>query len=212
MDRTNNEIDLAVLTEDELIKLYVETSNIKIAHQLWCLSYPEIPVNFSVEFVNLIEKLERLLTPEIHNLPPSDVIFKSLIDSIYSDCRGLFCENKRYDKNYTLQNCLKTAGITNAADWIDEILQEKSFTDTTIKDFSFHEWIKFVTDKSIAHKDSLDENERNLINYKHQFFKNPINTNEFTCYIFQAHRVYERAVDHFGAIQKFKFENCKITK
>lgn len=195
---TESTIDITKLSKTELLELYREHKLINIAHRLWCLEHTEIPVNFSSEFVKLLEKLNKLVKLNVSgNLSP-EIMLDALIDSIYSDCRGLFCENEKNNKNYTLQNCLKVAGLDEAVADINDLINRKEFSDEVVKDYSFREWVKLVTDKSIAHKDNLTEDIRKKIDYRCSFFNNMENILEFQYYIFQIHRVYEQVVSDFG--------------
>lgn len=206
---TNSSIDLTKLSKDELIELYNKYRTPNISHRLWCLTHPEIPINFSTEFVKLLEKIEKLIELNSNGVLSPDVILDALIDSIYSDCRGLFCENERNSKNYTLQNCLKIAKIDNAVIWINEIIDKKEFSDNIVRDYSFRKWVKFVTDKSIAHKDNITDDKRKEINYRWQFLNNSENVFEFQYYIFKIHSVYEKAIEHFGEIELYKYNSSK---
>ncbi|MDC9580431.1 hypothetical protein PSI15_02400 [Xenorhabdus sp. PR6a] len=206
---TNSDLDLTKLSKEELIECYGKYKNSAITHRLWCLAHPEIPINFSSEFVKLIEKCEKLLELNSNGTLSPNIILDALIDSIYSDCRGLFCENEKNSKNYTLQNCLKIANINNAVIQINEIIDKKEFSDEVVRNYSFREWVKFVTDKSIAHKDNLTEDQRQKINYKCKFLNDSTNLLEFLYYLIQIHIVYEKVVMHFGEIELYKYNLSK---
>lgn len=81
----------------------------------------------------------------------------------------MFCENPNLKTNYTLQNCLRNANYNNEADLIDNILKETNFTDKIVKDISFFNLVKLVSDKSIAHQDNLSEDKRKIIDYRYKF-------------------------------------------
>lgn len=197
---TNKNIDLDNLTDEELIELYSKRKDIRVAHHLWCRTHNDIPINFSGEFVKLLNKIEVLNDSRSIKFPNKEMLLNCLIDSIYMDCRGLFCENesKSRSENYTLQNCLKKANLDGAVVEINEIIKNKKFTDNIVKEFSFWGWVKLVTDKSIAHKDSITNENVGLINYRHNFLMNIFNLIEFQTYIYQIHEIYEQVVKDFG--------------
>ncbi|MCQ8380406.1 hypothetical protein JEK38_10040 [Klebsiella pneumoniae] len=195
---TNSSIDLTKLSKEELIELYEKHKSSNIAHQLWCLTHPDIPVNFSSEFVKLIEKLEKLVELNSQGETSPDILLDALIDSIYSDCRGLFCEKSDDSKNYTLQNCLKIANENDAVTKIDAIIHRKEFSDEIVCDYSFWKWVKFVTDKAIVHKDNLTEDKKKIIEYRYQFLNNGLNVFDFQYYIVQIHNIYVNVVECFA--------------
>lgn len=204
----NGSRDIRDLTKDELVKQYHEAKKIGCvgrmlppAHRLWCLAYPGIPENFSSNFIKLLEKLERVAEMVHSDKQPDEMQFEVLVDSIYMDCRSMFCENDRQTGNYTLQNCLRTAGVTNAATWMDEIFKKQAFTNEKVKSDSFFSWVKFVTDKSLAHKDPVPTDKQELLDYRYDFFRDEMNLHEFTFIIFQANEVYVKAVTHYAEIQ-----------
>lgn len=207
----NNNESVDKMTRDELTEYYGEhKNNLYAAHRLWCLANPGIPDNFSSEFVILLEKLQKLVELNSNPVEPLDILHRTLIDSIYIDCRALFCEKKgKLPDNYTLQNCFRIAGIApidSAIDWVNQIIEKVCFNDEVVKDYSFKEWVKFVTDKTVAHKDSLTEEERNLINHKYKFLTNPYNFSIFQSRIFEIHCVYEKVITHFCEIELFKYQ------
>lgn len=194
-----NTIDLTTLSKEELIEHFVKYRSLNISHRLWCLTHPDIPINFSFEFVKLLEKVKKLNELNGEGLISPSIILDALIDSIYSDCRGLFCEREGNSKNYTLQNCLMIAHENEAIDKINEIINRKEFSDGVVCVYSFREWVKFVTDKAIVHKDNLTEDKRKTINYRYEFMNNSANVFEFQFCIYQIHEVYARVVERFGA-------------
>lgn len=220
----NGSRDIRDLTKDELVNQYRKAKEINcvgrmlpLAHRLWCLGYPGIPENFSINFIKLIEKLERV-AEMVHSHKQSDEMqFEALVDSIYMDCRSMFCEHYRQTGNYTLQNCLRTAGATNAATLMDKIFKKPAFTNEKLtnekmKSGSFFLWVKFVTDKSLAHKDPVPTDEQELLDYRYDFFRDEMNLHEFTFIIFQANEIYVSAVTHYADIQLFRQEPCQDTK
>lgn len=213
MAKKSDTDSIAMLSKDELTEYYGKNKHdIYAAHRLWCLANPEIPINFSAEFVGLLERLEKLVELNGSNVTSPDVLLDSLIDSIYSDCRALFCENTKYSENYTLQNCLRitnTAVIDNAVTWINEIIDKKDFSDEIVKDYSFRGWVKFVTDKAVAHKDNLTEDEREKIRYKNKFLNNAVNVFEFSRYIFEVHCIYQKVIINFCEIELHRYNLSK---
>ncbi|MGC0828459.1 hypothetical protein [Pantoea agglomerans] len=195
---TNKNIDLDNLTNEQLIEIYAERKDIRVAHQLWCRTHIDIPINFSNEFVKLLNKFEVLNDSRRESFPNKETLLNCLIDSIYVDCRGLFCESPKQSKNYTLQNCLKISNLNDAVDRINEIIIEKDFKDELVRYFSFWGWVKLVTDKSIAHKDQITEENIELINYRHKFLLDPDNAIDFQLYIFKIHEIYVKVVNDFG--------------
>ncbi|WP_368900331.1 hypothetical protein [Mixta calida] len=198
MNNVSN-LDLMELSKEELIELYVKYKSSNISHRLWCLTHPDIPINFSTEFVKLLKKIEKLTELNGQGVLSPDIMLDALIDSIYSDCRGLFCEKESYSKNYTLQNCLTIANETKAVKEINEIIDKKQFKDRVVCDYSFRGWVKLVTDKAIVHKDNLSGEEKQKINYRYEFLNDISNVFEFQYYIFQIHDIYVKVVDSFGA-------------
>lgn len=118
-------IDLADLSEDDLLDLYSMHKSVNIAHQLWCRRYEKIPGNFSKIFVTLLERIERVTEKTSEGVKTPDIDLDALIDTIYIDCRSMFCENPELKNDYTLQNCLRKANYHNEASFIDNILQKK---------------------------------------------------------------------------------------
>lgn len=207
MDTNNSSVDLTLLSKEKLVELYAKyRSASNISHRLWCLEHPEIPINFSSEFVSLLEKIEKLIELNNDSNSPPDILSNALIDSIYLDCRGLFCENEKNFKNYTLQNCLKIAYLNNAATKVDEIIDKKEFSDEIVRDYSFRKWVKFVTDKSIAHKDNLTKDERQKIRHRFKFLNDSSNLFEFQYYIFQIHNIYEKIINDFAEVELKKYK------
>lgn len=193
-------IDLTTLSQEELIELYKRYRTPIIAHNLWCRTHPDIPVNFSLAFVRLLEKFEKLVElNDDEDITTPDVMLDALIDSIYTDCRGLFCEKKSLGKNYTLQNCLNIVNEKKAVEEIDKIIDGKDFNDPIVSNYSFRDWVKFVTDRAIAHKDNLSGSERIAANYRYKFLNNSMNVFEFQYYIYQVHNIYEKIVGDFAS-------------
>ncbi|HBE9181822.1 TPA: hypothetical protein KNH08_004758 [Serratia fonticola] len=194
----NSSLDLTKLSKEELIELYAKYKSSNISHRLWCLTHQDIPVNFSSEFVKLIEKLEKLVELNSLGTTSPDIFLDALIDSIYSDCRGLFCEKNGNSKNYTLQNCLNIVNENNAVTEIDENINRKEFNDKIVCNHSFREWGKFVTDKAIVHKDNLTEDKKKIIDYRYKFLSDSSNVFEFQYYIFHIHNIYVNIVECFA--------------
>lgn len=191
-------IELTSLSKGELIELYEKHKIPRVAHYLWCLEHPDIPDNFSSAFVRLLDKIGKLLELNGDGIKTPDILLDALIDSIYTDCRGLFCESEGRRKNYTLQNCLKFVDEKKSVEEINKIINSKRFEDPVTCNYSFREWVKFVTDKTIAHKDNLEDSERVAANYRYEFFNNPFNVCEFQYYIYEIHKIYEKTVERFA--------------
>ncbi|MDU4129497.1 MULTISPECIES: hypothetical protein [Pantoea] len=191
-------IDLTILSKEELIEIYENHNITRIAHYLWCLEHPDIPVNFSSEFVKLLDRIEKLLEMNGDGIESPDILLDALIDSIYTDCRALFCESEGRRKNYTLQNCLNLIDEKKAVEEINKIIDSRQFEDPIICRYSFRKWVKFVTDRAIAHKDNLEEGEKTTANYRYEFLNNPVNVFEFQLYIYQIHNIYEKIVEKFA--------------
>ncbi|EOM1162325.1 hypothetical protein ACNA9J_004575 [Salmonella enterica subsp. enterica serovar Infantis] len=191
-------IDLTNLSEDELLDLYSMYKSANIAHQLWCRRHENIPEHFSIIFVTLLERIKRVTEKNSEGVKTPDVDLDALIDTIYIGCRSMFCENPDLKNNYTLQNCLRKANYHNEARVIDNILQEKKFTDSIMKDESFFSLVKLVSNKSIAHQESLSGKKREKIDYRYKFLNDNSNICEFQYYIFRCHRIYENIVKEYG--------------
>lgn len=215
----NGSRDIRDLAKDELVNQYRKAKEIgcvgrmlPLAHRLWCLAYPGIPENFSSNFTKLLEKLKKL-SEMVHSHKQLDEMqFEVLVDSIYMDCRSMFCENDRQTGNYTLQNCLRTADVTNAATWMDDIFKKQVFTNEKVKSYSFFSWVKFVTDKSLAHKDPVPTDKQELLGYRYDFFRDEMNIHQFTGIIFRANEIYAKTVCHYAEIQVFIQEAAQGTK
>ncbi|EAN4294505.1 hypothetical protein EG772_24580, partial [Salmonella enterica subsp. enterica serovar Worthington] len=138
--------------------------------------------------MTLLERIKRVTEKNSEGVKTPDVDLDALIDTIYIGCRSMFCENPGLKNNYTLQNCLRKANYHNEARVIDNILQEKKFTDSIMKDESFFSLVKLVSNKSIAHQESLSGKKREKIDYRYKFLNDNSNICEFQYYIFRCHR------------------------
>ncbi|ECH8535546.1 hypothetical protein GT04_004375 [Salmonella enterica subsp. enterica] len=146
----------------------------------------------------LLNRIDRLNTRNAEGIVTPEVDLDALIDIIYVNCRSLFCEDPNLKKNYTMQNCLRSAGYKDEADLMDEVIQGKEFSDKRIQKYSFKEWVKFVTNKSIAHKENLSESKTELLEYRYAFLNDNINLCEFQYYIYRIHNVYEEIVKGYA--------------
>lgn len=184
---------------------------LRVAHRIFCLNHPSIPNNFSNIFVTLIEKMEALADIElsVDEILHKELTIKVYIESIYSDLRSVFLENERMVKNYTLTNSVKlTQGpiekklaelkVKDDIGDINKILDEKRFSDEDIKDKSFRELIKLITDKTIAHKDEINEENLSIIEKRYDFLKIGLTKSEITSYIYDIHNIYEKVVFNYA--------------
>ncbi|HDD8623746.1 TPA: hypothetical protein PBO66_004280, partial [Escherichia coli] len=129
--------------------------------------------------MTLLARIERVIEKNNEKIKTPDIDLDALIDAIYINCRSMFCEDPNLKTNYTLQNCLRNANYNNEADLIDNILKETNFTDKIVKDLSFFNLVKLVSDKSIAHQDNLSEDKRKIIDYRYKFLNDNSNICEF---------------------------------
>lgn len=67
-----------------------------------------------------------------------------------------------------------------------------------MKDESFFSLVKLVSNKSIAHQESLSGKKREKIDYRYKFLNDNSNICEFQYYIFRCHRIYENIVKEYG--------------
>lgn len=187
------------------------TSALQVAHAIFCLNHPKIPNNFSNIFVTLIDKMNAVADIELsqEKILHKELTIKVYIESIYSDLRAIFLENEENFKNYTLVNSVKlTQGpiekklaelnFKDDIGKINEILSEKRFSDKNIKDKSFRDLIKLITNKTIAHKDEINEKNINIIEKRYDFLKVGITKNEVTSYIYDIHAIYEEVVFNYA--------------
>lgn len=195
--------DLMTLSRDELLELYRQSKSSNVAHRLWCLDHKDIPINFSINFQYLLKKLESLfdaqclldeatIDGDTDRLDILTIMLEGLIDSIYMECRSMFCERKK--DNYTLQNSLKVANFIDEAGKIEKIIREERFEEPIAQKCSFWLLVKTVADKKIAHKDVLTEIDSQQIDYRFEFLLNPLSNATFLSYLYDIHGVYERAV------------------
>lgn len=195
----------------------------KTAHEIYCRDFNNIPRSFSKNFLNFIEKLEYLIEKRSAYTENDKIAIESTIDSIYTTSRAMFCESINRTKNYTLQNCLIISGYTKEADAINNIFKSKNIGDNVeevdkntfgeqfltlgehfypkqsdasdlVKDISFHDLIKIIVDKGLAHVDSLKEEEAILIYNRHRIFLDPFISYKLTKYIYRSHNIYESCV------------------
>lgn len=71
--------------------------------------------------------------------------------------RSLFCENSRYENNYTIQILLRKIGEYKLADQVDKLLQEE-----LVEEISIRKAIKFIEDKFICHYDKIEPSDKVL--------------------------------------------------
>lgn len=187
------------------------TFALKVAHAIFCLNHPNIPNNFSNIFVTLIDKMDALADIEFSRdkILHRELTVKVYIESIYSDLRAIFLENEEKVKNYTLANSVKlTQGpiekklaelnFKDDIGDINKILNEKRFSDENIKDKSFRDLIKLITNKTIAHKDEINQKNINIIEKRYDFLKSSITKSEITSYIYDIHNIYEKVVFNYA--------------
>lgn len=81
-----------------------------------------------------------------------------------------------------------------------------------MKDESFFSLVKLVSNKSIAHQESLSGKKREKIDYRYKFLNDNSNICEFQYYIFRCHRFYENIVKEYGdtLLNELKIKNNDI--
>lgn len=114
-----------------------------------------IEAAFSARLKDLKEKIIRLESIEKNDL----FLSNTLINSILVDCRALFFESGRLQRNATLQNVYRARRMDEKAEAVDEILNQE-----VIDGKSLREVIKAWVDKRIVHMDWLwDEQESAML-------------------------------------------------
>ena len=120
---------------------------------------------FKKNYDEQIEKIQRKMDYFCYrnqNILNDDKFLEDMfLESILVDVRALLMENKRHKKNYTIQNNFSVNADNNedsiylkVINEIDSFVTESKLSDN---ETTFYEAVKFYTDKFIAHRDNITQ-------------------------------------------------------
>ena len=210
-------IKFSELTDEELIIQCKKHPDVAIFHELFARYHKnDVHMKFSENFLYLINRLELIdkissSRMDIEKLEiSSELLQKSVIDSIFSSIRAIFLENnQRYKNNYTLQNCLTQIGYKEEANLIEHILDSNVFVNP---DLSFRKLIKDVVDTTIAHVDDIsNSSEKEILENRYYLLANPNYRINLINIISRAHCVYQRVVIKDVAYHYKQLVNIRAT-